>query len=282
MHYHKSLQRRLMIAAGIVVVLGLLIGVPITVNDDLRYDLAINTGLAPGRDAEWLSNADDRALLIVLPLDHGSADGTSPWLYRAQFIAWPNDAGNELENLETGERVQIPVSNIDFSAASGDGSLVLLRGTDSEGNQTRSITIEPATMTMEELPEGRSVPDAPGDWITPTWEKSKGMCNRPSPNKRFVGCFTRSSTSSYFAGDWQLDVQIWGDFDEVVPVFRGRGFLPSVGFAQDDTMIYMQNERGIVRIAVPDQAQEAAGPGSPYVPVTATPQASTPAGRRAI
>lgn len=264
MHYHKSIQRRVMFAAGIFVVLGLLIGLPLTVNDDLRYDLALRTNIAPGGDAEWLSDADDGALLIVLPLDHGDANGPSPWLYQAQFIAWPNEQGNELENLETGERVQIPVATIDFSSSNSDGSLVLLRGIGMENNAPRAFTIDPATMVVQELPGGDSVPDAPGDWMTPTWEKVKGMCNRPSPNKRFVGCFTRASTSSYFAGDWQFDVQTWGDFEEVEPVFRGQGFLPSVGFAQDDTVVYMQNERGIVRVNIPEEALQNAPSGTPY------------------
>ena len=68
MHHHKTLQRRLIIALGVVVALVLLIGVPITVNDDLRLDLALRTGLVPGKDAEQLTNADDGALLVAVSL----------------------------------------------------------------------------------------------------------------------------------------------------------------------------------------------------------------------
>lgn len=274
MHYHKRLQRRLMIAAGVIVLLVLAIGVPITVNDDLRYDLSLQLGLAPGKDAERLSDSDDGALLIVIPLDHGDADSTSPWLYRAQFIAWPNDAGNEIENLETGERVQVPLTSIEFTAANGDGSLVLMRGNQSDTGEPAAFTIAPLSMQVQQLEDAESFPDSEGDWETPTWEKTKGMCNRPSPNQRFVGCFARAGTSSYFAGDWQFDIQIWGDYETLEPQFRGRGFLPWVGFAQNDTVVYLQNERGIVRFDVSNSALEAAPAGVPYASPVASPIAA--------
>lgn len=275
MHHHRKLQRRLLIAFGVIVVLGIVIGVPLATNDDLRYDLAIQTNLAPGRNADKLADADDGALLIVLPLDHGAADGTSPWLYRAQFIARPNAKGTELQNLETGKHALLPLNAIEFTAANGDGALVLLRGTHADTGEPAAFTIEPATMDLQELADADSVPDEPGDWETSIWEKVAGTCNRPSPNKRFVGCFTRADLASYFAGDWQLDVQMWGDYETVMLLFRGQGFLPSVGFAQDDTVAYFQNEHGIWMIDIPEDALEAAPAGSPYASQEATPPAST-------
>ena len=264
MHHHRSLQRRLMISAGIVVLIALLIGVPLVVNNDLRYDLAMKANLIPGKDAEVIADADDGALLIVIPLDNGEANGTSPWLYRAQFIAWPNDRGSELENLETGEQTQVPLSSIDFTSANSDGSLMLMRGEAADTGEPAAFTIEPETMAIEQLETADAVPDFPGDWQTPTWEKTRGMCNRPSPNKRYVGCFERSDAASYLAGDWQLSLQYWGDYELVEPIYRGQGFLPWVGFAHDDTVIYLQNELSIVRIEVPGSVQQAAPLGTPY------------------
>ncbi len=264
MHYHASLQRRVWIAIGVVLALVLIVGVPLVVLDDERLDLALQLGLVPGRDAEQLTDSDDGALLIVLPLDNGDAEGTSPWLYRAQFIAWPNGDGIDLEHLDTEERAQIPLSSIEFSSSNGDGSLVLLRGPLADTGEMAAITVAPGTMTVTQLREANSVPDAPGEWDIPYWEKTRGMCNRPSVQKRFVGCFSRADGASYLAGDWQLDLQIFGDFETVHPLYRGQGFLPWMGFAQDDTVVYLQNELGIVRIDVPEHVLEDAPPATPY------------------
>jgi len=274
MHYHKSLQRRLLIALGVIVALVLLVGVPLTVNDDLRLDVALRSGLVPGRDAEKLTDADDGALLVVVPLNNGNAEGTSPWLYRAQFIAWPNAGGNELENLGTRERVHLPLASIEFWSANADGSLILMRGPLAETGEMAAFTVAPGTMTVTQLPSADAVPDGPGDWATPSWEKTAGMCNRPSEQKRFVGCFTRADGASYLAGDWQLNVQIWGNFEIVHPLYRGQGFLPWMGFAEDDTVVYLQNELGIVRIEIPDDAIADAPVGTPYATPVATPAAT--------
>lgn len=276
MHHHKTLQRRLIIALGVVVALVLLVGVPITVNDDLRLDLALRSGLVPGKDAEHLSDADDGALLIVVPLDNGNADGTSPWLYRAQFIAWPNADGNELEHLGTHERVQVPLASIEFWSSNSDGSLILMRGPLADTGEMAAFTVAPGSMTVTPRPSAEAVPDAPGDWTTPSWEKTAGMCNRPSEEKRFVGCFTRADGASYLAGDWQLDVQIWGNFEVVHPLYRGQGFLPWMGFAENDTVVYLQNELGIVRIEIPEDVMADAPSGTPYVRPVATPAATAP------
>jgi hypothetical protein len=276
MHHHQTLQCRLLIALGVVIVLGLLIGVPLTVNDDLRLDLALRTGLVPGKDAEQLTDTDDGALLIMVPLNNGNAEGTSPWLYRAQFIAWPNADGNELDHLGTRERVQVPLASIEFTSSNGDGSLILIRGPLADTGEMAAFTVEPGSMTVTQLPSADAVPDVPGDWATPSWEKTAGMCNRPSEEKRFVGCFTRADGASYLAGDWQLDVQIWGNFEVVHPLYRGQGFLPWMGFAENDTVVYLQNELGIVRIDIPEDILEDAPPGRPYATPAATPVAAVP------
>lgn len=49
------------------------------------------------------------------------------------------------------------------------------------------------------------------------------------------------------------------------------GFLPWVGFVQNDTFVYLQNERGIWRISVPEEILENVV-GTPFVPGMATPE----------
>lgn len=253
---HRGLQRRIRWVVAIIFALAVLFFVPLMVDDDLRLDLAQRTGLAPGRDAVKLADSSDGALLIVIPLDNDDGAGTSPWLYRAQFIAWPMDGGLRLENLESSTSIDLPLSRITFTAANGDGTLMLVRGPLLNDAGEAAFTIAPESMELTQLASANAVPDAEGDWETPTWEKTKGACNRPSPEKTLVGCFRRAGTASYLAGDWQLELQVWGDYEHVTPVMRGMGFLPWVGFARNDTVVYMQNEVGLWRLDVPENLLE--------------------------
>lgn len=252
MSEHRSLQRRVRWIVATVVLIAILVTVPLAIDNELRLELAVKSGLAPGKDAVQLADGDDGALLIVVPLDNAGGESSSPWLYQAQFIAWPNADGVLLQNLETDAELQIPLERVEFSAANADGSLVLLRGPEMGKGAEAAITVSTQSMELTRLSTPESIPDANGDWQTPTWEKTLGTCDRPSPQKHLVGCFNRASTASYLAGDWQLDLQAWGDFDNVEPVMRGMGFLPWVGFAKNDTVVYLQNENGIWRIDVPD------------------------------
>lgn len=281
-HDHAYIQKRVFKIVLIAAAVLALIATPLIVLDDFRYNLALQMGLAPGEQGEKIANTTDGATLIVIPLEHDNATGSNPWLYRAQYIAWPTGDHLELENLETGERVPLPIGWVNFWSANADGSLVLIRGPLADGSGDAAIVVHYNTMTVEQLPSADSLPDAPGDWETASWDKNLGLCHRPSVERRFVGCFTRSDTASYLAGDWQFDVQIYGDYETVRPIFRGQGFIPWIGFANNDTVVYLQNELGIWRIAIPESVLEQAPRGTPYVPATpgaspvATPQTTAP------
>jgi hypothetical protein len=99
-------------------------------------------------------------------------------------------------------------------------------------------------------------PDLPGDWQTPTWEKVTGSCDRISPERTYIACFNRPDAARYLAGDWQIDVQVYGEYGVSAPVYRGGGFLPILGFAHQDTWLYFQNETGVYRIEIPRSLQE--------------------------
>lgn len=268
MHEHKKdphhrLQRRVLIGVVIFAVLAAVVAIPLIVNDELRYDLSMRFGQIPGQDVEKLADGDDGVLLIVIPIDHDQQNVPTPWLFKAQFIAWPHAGGIDLENLESGERTDLPLERIEFIAANGDGSLVLMRGAEIDSGEPVGLTVDPATMDVTVLDDPEADPDQPGDWETSIWDKQGQRCHRPSPEMRFLACFDNADLRSYFAGDWELNVQFWGDFDEMHPIFRGMGFLPMVGFVQDDTVIYLQNENGIWRAEIPEDVLEIAPQSTP-------------------
>lgn len=255
-HHFGDIQRRVVRTLLAIVAIILVIGTPLVLLDELRLNVAHTLNLAPGKDTEQLFDADDNATLVVLPLGDYDGTGQERYTYRAQYLAQPVTDGTGLTNIETDETITIPQTELDFIAADGEGHHVLFRGPGADGAGEVSTLVTVANGTTEAIAEGET-PAIPGDWETPTWSKTVGLCDRYSPASLYVACFNRADAASYLAGDWQIDVQIFGDFRNVEPVYRGSGFLPILGWANDDTWLYFQNEKGIWRIEIPESIQNA-------------------------
>lgn len=237
--------------ATIIAVVGLIIFVPLIVFGQFRLDLAYRLGLAPGEGVERIAGAKDGVTLIVIPFKLPGETARDPYRNRAQFLASATTSGSvtELTNLSTGKKLQIQLKSLDFIAATEDGKHVLMR----EGNppgSSRSVLIDVATDAVTELPTGTTTPDLAGDWNTPVWQKTAGICGPRSVTGVYLACFPSPAFAHYLAGDWQLDLQIYGDYRHKQDVFRGRGLLPSIGFNADDTAVYFQNEHGIWRASI--------------------------------
>ena len=267
--YHH-LQRRVIRIVAVFAVLAAVIGIPLMIFDQQRLDIAHDLGLVPGKDAEKLAEGDEGATLIVVPLGEYSGIGRERYSYRAMYIARPSAKGMTLTDIESGATVDVPLRELDHIAADSDGAHILFRGPwEEEPSADRAVVLDTTTDAVDVLPEGQESPDLPGDWETQTWQKVTGTCDRVSPLHHFIACFNRADAASYLAGDWQIDVQVYGDFEASEPVSRGIGFLPFLGFAHDDTWLYFQNETGIYRIEIPHSLQERQA--------AATPESATPA-----
>jgi hypothetical protein len=255
-HFSREVQRkfvRSLLAIGAIL---LIVGVPLVIMDELRLDVAQQLGLAPGRNAEKLADADDGATLVVLPWGDYSGVGQERYRYKAEFIARPAEGGTELTDIDTDQVLTIPLTSLDFIASDADGKHALFRGPSVDTRSESAVLVDIEAMTVEMLPDGLATPAIDGDWETPTWAKTPGLCDRYSPEEKFVACFNRADAASYLAGDWQIDVQLYGNYKVVEPVYRGAGFLPMLGFAHHDTWIYLQNENGIWRVEIPESLQE--------------------------
>lgn len=255
-HHTRSIQRRIIIALLVITGLCLLVAVPLVIDDDLRLDLAHRTGLAPGEDAEQIADANDGATLIVLPLDFGDGGGRERYRYQAAFIGRPVDGGIELSQVETNDTMTLPITELEHVAANADGTTVLFRGPAIDGGGDQAIVLDTDGLTTETLDDPAATPEEEGDWEIPVWARVTGYCDRLSPGGTFVACFNRPDAASYLAGDWQVDVQVYGDYENTEPVYRGAGFLPFLGFAHDDSYLYFQNELGIWRIELPESLLE--------------------------
>jgi hypothetical protein len=263
-HHHRNTQRRVVRILLGLAAFTLVIGIPLVVFDELRFNIARELNLIPGENAEKLASGDDGALLIVVPLGEYTGIGRERYAYRADYIARPADSGMQLSDIETGEVVDVPLVSIEFIANDPEGDHVLLRGPGIDDNADTAVVVDTQANEVDVLPEGELEPDLPGDWETETWQKITGTCDRVSPESKFIACFNRADAASYLAGDWQIDVQLFGDYQVSEPVYRGMGlFLPTVGFAHEDTWLYFQNETGIFRIEVPQSLQDRTSTATP-------------------
>jgi hypothetical protein len=261
----QYIQRRAIRILVALVALVVVISVPLVVFDEFRLTLAQQLNLVPGKDAEQLAEADDGAVLIVVPLGEYTGVGRERYAYRADYIARPASGGMELTDIESSDTVDLPLASIDFMANDPDGSHLLFRGPATDGSGAEAaVVLDTGANAIKVLPEGQLVPDLPGDWETESWEKVTGTCDRNSPGLKYIACFNRADAASYLAGDWQIDVQLYGDFEVSEPVYRGLGFLlPTLGFAHDDSWLYFQNEEGIYRIEIPQSLQDRRAEATP-------------------
>lgn len=245
-HVHRTKQRRVLRASLAFGIVGLLIFIPLIVFSQFRLDLAYRLGLAPGEGVEQIASANDDVSLIVIPFKAAGETASDPYRNRAQFLATTSGDGTDLKSLTTNHTIHILLGSIDFVAASNDGSNILLRE-GSTPSRSHSVLIDVTTDAVSELPVGTLAPDLAGDWQTPVWQKTSGRCGPRSVTGIYVACLPRAALATYLAGDWQLNLQIYGNYQRHQDVFRGMGFLPTIGFAANDTVVYLENERGIWR-----------------------------------
>ena len=249
-HTVKSVQKRVIIATLALAVVVLLIGAPLVIDGDLRLNVAHRLHLAPGWNAEQIASADDGVTLVVLPLEPVEGMLKDRYRYKAQYLARPAGDDMVLSEIGSDRTLNLSLRDFDFVAADPDGAHVLFRGSNAQGTAT-AVLVDVAANSASTLPAGQTEPDLPGDWATPVWDKTTGRCDRFSVTGRYIACFNRADLASYLAGDWQIDIQVTGDFRRSKPAYRGAGFLPIVGWASDDSALYLQNEKGIWRVPRP-------------------------------
>ncbi len=254
-HLNASIQRRFFWGLLIVSILLTAAAIPLIVNPQLRLDLAHRFDLAPGRDIEQIATADDGMVLITAPIEV-QRDGNRPqYRFRAVYLSRATAEGTELTSIDSGASLTLTLDSLDFVAATPDVSHLLIR--DSEGTKMGAVVVEVATGTVTPLPSVESVPDLPGNWDAAVWETTMGACDGFSPNAKYIACFQNPKLASYLAGDWELQVRIYGDVERLARIYRGVGFRPFIGWSADDRWLYFQNERGIWRAEVrPDMFSE--------------------------
>lgn len=244
---HRKTQRRFLFIAIAVALVVAVIGIPLMVLSQQRLELGYRLGIVPGGDVQQIAGPKDGAVLVVVPFHLPDDAYGSAYRQRAQYLARPSSDGMSLEDLSTGHTIHIPLTGLDFIAANDDGSLILFRQGEAQSSAI-SVVVDVEREAVTTLPAGSAAPDLPGDWTTPIWAKVGTQCGMRSVTSTYIACFPGPTLATYFFGDWQLDLQKYGDYRVSKSLFRGMGFVPSLGWTNDDQFIYFQNERGIWKI----------------------------------
>ncbi len=248
-HLNTSFQRRFLrifLGVAAIVILAL---VPLILMPGLRLDIAHRFDLAPGAGIEQVAAASDGVELIVAPIEIQRPNSRPQYRFRAVYLARERTGGVELTSIDTGAIVIVPLEAYDFVAAAPDATTILLRD-ERDPAAPKGVLVDVASGSLTPLPSESPYPDVPGRWTDPVWSRTIGNCDGISPNASYIACFQNPALASYLAGDWQLDVHIYGDVEREISVYRGEGFRPFVGWSNDDRWLYFQNEHGIWRASV--------------------------------
>lgn len=248
-HLHKSAQRRFLRIFLVVSALVILLATPLVVKPDLRLEVAHRLGLAPGSDVERVSNGSDGIDLIVAPIEIQRPNNRPQYRFRAVYLAREGAQGVELTSIDTGASTIIPLQTYDFISAAPDATKILLLDR-RDPSAILGVLVDVATGFVTTMPTDAPYPDLPGRWMEPVWSRTMGICDGISPHAAYIACFQNPKLASYLAGDWELQVRVYGDVDRATAVYRGEGFRPFIGWSGDDRWLYFQNENGVWRAEI--------------------------------
>ncbi len=250
MHHFGREQRRfrrIVLATGIVV---MLLGTPLLLVPGWRLAVGQQLQVVPGQDADRLFGPGEPVELVVL-IEEVPVPGSLPSKrYNAVYIAQRDSGGVELHDLVAGRILRLPISNYDRIAAAEDRSALLFVD-GAETTDERRVLVTVTSGEVRELSPDELEPALPGNWTADIPFGAVG-CGGASPRSTWVACI-RSGTgfSPYLFGAWELQAHRYGDPDERVRLYRGRGTQPIVGWAGDESTLYFQNEFGLWRVLVP-------------------------------
>ena len=253
-HLSSDSQKKFRRILFAVVALLVLVAVPITVNGELRLDIAQRLNLVPGADVRQIAPGDTDLTLLVLPVEFADDNGRPSYGFRAAALAREVDAGIELTFLDDESTTVVDVGTLEFWSGSLDGRYLLIRDTIGVTPTSKSVLVDLDTKAVKRLTPDQPAPtDIQGNWNQGAWEISAGKCGGTSPNRRFIACYPRPRLAWYLAGDWELEVIQFGNANRKAEVFRGLGFRPWLGWSADDSRLYFQNEHGIWVAEITDE-----------------------------
>ena len=147
-----------------------------------------------------------------------------------------------LHDLSMDRDLALPLTRYDRIAAATDRSAILV--VDEQAEPAQAVLVTVATGEIRPLPPGEMDPGIPGDWNGDILAGTVG-CNGVSPSGAWVACAVGSPR---VFGDWELYVHPAGQSRDKEHILRGLGSTPILGWAADDSAVYLQNENGVIEV----------------------------------
>jgi hypothetical protein len=248
--YRKEQRRAKIITASILVAV-LVVGGILLFLPDFRLEMGMRLGLVPGKDAEKLYSGSDPVELIALVKEVPVPLTLPERRYEAIYIAERAGGQTFLHDLNRNKDVILPLVTYDQVSVSDDLSALLFVDHTSIPEPTAVlVTIETGDVNV--LPAGQTVPDIPGKWDEDIGGSAAIGCDAVSPNRRWVGCVSHGQAVSRFIfGNWDFRVSPFGNGAKKFVLYRGAGSDPIGGWTDDEKWMYLQNEKGIIRVEMP-------------------------------
>ena len=241
-HHHKREQRNARIIALVLAIVLVAVSVPLFANPSLRLGVAEGIGAVPDGEREELF-PDAVGLELVIVVEEIPLETSLPIeRYTAVYVAERSPDAVVLHDLVVERDLTLPLPRYDRIAAAADRSAVML--VDEQADPVQAVLVTIATGDVRPLPPGQTDPGIPGDWATDIFAGSAG-CNGVSPSGNWVACAVGSPR---VFGDWELYVHPAGRSKDKERVLRGLGSTPILGWAADDSAVYLQNENGVLKV----------------------------------
>ncbi len=241
-HHFKREQRKARYIALVAAAVLLVIFVPLIASPGLRLNVAEALNAVPDGEREELFPGATGLELVVL-IEEVPVEYSLPLRrYTAVYVAERTPDAILLHDLSMGTTVTVPLTRYDRFSVAADRSAILV--VDEAANPDRAVLVTVATGVVRALPPGETDPGIPGDWRADIFAGIAG-CNAVSPSGAWVACAT---SSPRVFGDWELYIHPAGRSKDKTFILRGLGTTPVLGWAADESAVYLQNENGVIEV----------------------------------
>lgn len=254
-HHHRREQRLARVITLIAASVLLAVAIPLFAMARLRLDVAESLGIVPNHAREELFSGGGLELIVLV--EETPAEFSLPIRqYTAVYVAERTSDGVVMHDLGDGRSMLLPLQRYDRISAAADRSAIML--VDEQARPTQAVLVTIAGDEVRKLPTGVTDPGIPGDWTSDIFEGAAG-CNAVSPDGNWVAC---AIGSPRIFGDWEVYIHPAGQSKEKIHLVRGLGSTPILGWAADLSALYLQNEKGIIKVPLdPDELQQVVAGG---------------------
>lgn len=209
----------------------------------LRLSWAQDLHIVPGVTATKVASSNDARLIVITESVQAQLSGVR-YRQEARYLLHFGPPMT-VTDLRDGKTFQIPLSGFPTITINSERTTLLL--TVEQGSSKTYATLDMTNDRAVKLDE-----EPAGSWTADVYNPH-GACPGASPHDKYTVCLFSGGLNNtrYLFGDWEADVRQFGTTGPNLTAYRGRGLLPIVGFAPDDSALYMYGEYDIWKLTIP-------------------------------